>query len=406
MYLSGLIHRDRLFDVATRWLADRAEPDDGRIVSEIFAFERAITAPTVRRFVADVCRAIQPGDLYLERMDRKDAVREAIVSAAVHPTSRVAELIDWYRQLPEEYFPRTPVHMSLVTRRNGRIAALIRRKRIRRIADKVSRRVTDRLTSEIAEVARALAASSPVHADGPLPASHSPPGALAGVLGAAERLVADRIRFRRIVFDPDRHRVDDVIGVKVVASEAELALIEDVIDGLDYTWAFHREVHGGSYVGTHYVVDLELPPVATILASMAGVDWSFAAGRGLVERDFEACFRDYVASGARTFRLELILTTFEDLVESEFGTCIHEQRILDQRERAGDHSRIARNASWIIEYLLSLAISPTVAVDGLPIKLWGRYVRDTVAQAIARLDGRDPPEWLLPSGAPDELLSM
>jgi len=121
MYLSGLTHRDRLFDVATRWLADRLEPADGRIVTEIFAFERAITAPMVRRFVADLCRTCHRGDLYRERITSKDEVRAAIVAAASHPTTRVAELIDWYRQLPEEFFPRTPVRMSLVTLRNGRL---------------------------------------------------------------------------------------------------------------------------------------------------------------------------------------------------------------------------------------------------------------------------------------------
>jgi len=125
MYLSGLTHRDRLFDVATRWLADRLEASDGRTVTEIFAFERAITAPTVRRFVADLCRTCHHGDLYLERIISKDEVREAIVAAAAHPSTRVAELIDWYRQLPEEFFPRTPVRMSLVTLRNGQLAAIV-----------------------------------------------------------------------------------------------------------------------------------------------------------------------------------------------------------------------------------------------------------------------------------------
>ena len=62
---------------------------------EIFAFERAITAPTVRRFVADLCRVCRREDLYLERTTNKDQLREAIVAAAAHPTSRVAELIDW-----------------------------------------------------------------------------------------------------------------------------------------------------------------------------------------------------------------------------------------------------------------------------------------------------------------------
>ena len=121
MYLTGLTHRDQLFDVATRWLADRLQPSDGRVVTEIFAFERSITAPVVRRFVADLCRICHLSDLYMERITSKDQVRAAIVAAAAHPSTRVAELIDWYRQLPEEFFPRTPVRMSVVTLHNGRI---------------------------------------------------------------------------------------------------------------------------------------------------------------------------------------------------------------------------------------------------------------------------------------------
>ena len=92
----------------------------------------------------------------------------------------------------------------------------------------------------------------------------------------------------------------------------------------------------------------------------------------------------------RTFRVELILTTFEDLVESEFGVGIHEQRILDQRDLASEHGRIARNASFIIEYMLRLAISPTVTIDHLPIKIWGRYIRDTVDHSLRRLTVRSP----------------
>jgi hypothetical protein len=84
----------------------------------------------------------------------------------------------------------------------------------------------------------------------------------------------------------------------------------------------------------------------------------------------------------------------EDLVESEFGRSIHEVRILEQR--AAYTGRIAQNASWIIEYMLQLAISPTVSVDQLPIKIWGRYVRDTVSQALARIANGEREEWLVP----------
>jgi hypothetical protein len=406
MYLSGLTHRDRLFDVASRWLADHPHPDDGRIVTEIFAFERAVTAPTVRRLVADLCRTVWPEELYLERFTSKDQVREAIAAAAAHPSTRVAELIDWYRQLPEEFFPRTPVQMSLVTRRTGRLAALVRRKRMRRIADKVSRLVAARLTGEVATVASTLASSRPRHPGVDLTPGNDRAAPPAGVIGAAERLVADRIRSGRLVLEPEPQRVDDVIGVKLIGREEELARMEGTLDELEYTWAFHREVREGPYVGTHILVDLELPSVDDIFATMRGIDWRFARGRGLQAAALESSFRDYVISGSRTFQVELILTTFEDLVESEFGRCIHEQRILEQRSVASDFDRLATNASWIIEYMLRLAISPTVTVDELPIKLWGRYIRDTVAHAIDLLDGDKPSEWLVPDEHLEDLLSL
>jgi hypothetical protein len=406
MYLSGLTHRDRLFDVATRWLADRLEPGDGRTLTEIFAFERAITAPMVRRFVADLCRTCHRGDLYMERITSKDEVRAAIVAAASHPSTRVAELIDWYRQLPEEFFPRTPVRMSLVTLRNGRLTAIVRRKRIRRIADKVSRRIAEQLTGEIDAVARALAASRPRHPISGVDREIAPPSTPAAVSGAAERLVADRIRSGRITLDPEKNRVDDVIGVKIIGTPGELERIEAAVDNLGYTFASEREVHAGAYEGVHYLVDLELPPNEAILANMAGIDWSFAAGRGVPVESLDERFKAYIESCRRTFRVELILTTFDDLVESEFGIAIHEKRILDQRELAGDFGRIAHNASSIIEYMLRLATSPTIDIEFIPFKIWGRYIRDTVAHAIAGLDGGEPTDWLVPEEHLEDLMRL
>jgi hypothetical protein len=406
MYLSGLTHRDRLFDVATRWLADRLEPSDGRVLTEIFAFERAITAPMVRRFVADLCRTCHRGDLYMERITSKDEVRAAIVAAASHPSSRVAELIDWYRQLPEEFFPRTPVRMSLVTLRNGKLTAIIRRKRIRRIADKVSRRIAEQLTGEIVAVARDLAASRPRHQIAGVDREIAPPSTPAAVGGAAERLVADRIRSGRITLDPEKNRVDDVIGVKIIGSLSELETVEAALDGLEYTFASQREVHAGSYEGIHYLVDLELPANEIILSRMADIDWSFAAGRGLDLESLEHGFNEYIESCRRTFRVELILTTFDDLVESEFGASIHEQRILEQRDHADEFGRIARNASMIIEYMLRLATSPTVHIDHIPFKIWGRYIRDTLNYSIDGLDGGVPTEWLVPEEHLEDLMKL
>lgn len=405
MYLSGLIHRDRLFDVASRWLADRVHRDDGRILTEIFAFERAITSPMVRSLVADLARTIKPGDLHLHRVTSKDDVRRAIVSAVDHPSPRVEQLLAHYREFPEEFFPRTPVHMSLVTHGDGTLVGMVRRKRIRRIADKVSRRVADQLADEIEAAARSLAAARAGSFGVPLDMMVSTRQQMIDEFASAERIVADRIRTGELVFDPDQVRVDDVIGVKILGTPSELARIEAVLDDREGTFACESEVHEGSYTGTHYLVDLELPPLEQTIAGFQGVDWSFAEGRGLSAFHLEESLIDYLETASTSFRVELILTTFEDLVESEFGRCVHEVRILEQRDRSTYSGRIAQNASSIMEYMLQLAISPKVEVDGLPIKVWGRYLRDTMVDALAKLQDRSNVEWLVP-GEPGSVIEL
>ncbi len=396
MYLSGLIHRDRLFDIASRWLADHVNNDDGRVLTEIFALERAITSPVVRALLADLARAIRPGYLRLTRVNSKDAVRKAIVDAVHQPTPRVEQLLVHYREFPEEFFPRTPVHMSLVTDGDGSLVGMVRRKRIRRIADKVSRRVADLLAGEIEVTAKSLAAARAGSVGLPLDRMVSSREEMVDEFAAAERIVADRIRTGHLLFDPDLVRVDDVIGVKVIGTPSELAEIEAALDAREGTFACESEVHEGSYSGTHYLVDLELPPIEKIITRFNGVDWSFAEGRGLSAYHLEESLIDFLSSASPTFRIELILTTIDDLVESEFGRCIHEVRILEQRDRATYSGRIAQNASSIIEYMLQVAISPTVRVEGLPIKIWGRYLRDTVGFALAKLQGQERAEWIVP----------
>jgi len=50
-------------------------------------------------------------------------------------------------------------------------------------------------------------------------------------------------------------------------------------------------------------------------------------------------------------------------------------------------ARIASNASFLIEYMLMLALSPTIDVGDLPVKMWGRYLPDVYSVAIWKLFG-------------------
>ncbi len=401
MYLTGLTHRDRLFDVSARWLCDRVSPGDGRFVTEVFIYENLISAPTVRAFIRDTLQALQPGPVELRHLYTKDEVRTAIMLACREPSLRETSLFRQYRAHPEEFFPHTPVDLVVASRPDGTLIGMVRLKRIRRIADKVSRRVASMLSGEISAAARGLAERRAVTVGVPLNALYTDSQAMDEEWAAAERIVSHRFRDGAIRLEPASMRVDDVIGSKLVGSEEELARFEAAIRAHPSAAIADRKAHRGDYNDVNLDVDLELPPVGAIVDRMREQDWSYAANRGLDPRTLADDFPEYVESGARTIRTEVILTTFPELVESEFGRGMHEERVLSQRFKGTYNGRIAQNASYIVEYLLRLAISPAVEIGELPIKMWGRYLRDTLATAIAGLQGVDVTERLFDSFAPE-----
>jgi hypothetical protein len=389
VYLASMIHRDRLFRLTARWFADALEPDDGRLLTEIFVYEFLISSDTVQRFASDVLRRGGRAPARWRRCFSKDELRRAIVEACQSENDRTRELLALFAARPEEFFPRTPTDLLVASHADGALAGMLRFKSIRRLAEKASRRIADRLSKEIDGTARALAAARAHSAGLSLPQLVSSPELMAEEFASAERIVSQEFQDRCMVLEPHHMRIDDAIGLKFVGSEDELEQIESAVRQHPDVRAVERSVHAGRYRDTQLLVDLQLPPPASILARHRGRDWSPARSRGLCPEMLERDFPVYVETGERTIRCELILTTFDDLVESEFGRCMHEERILQQRGAAPYSGRIARNASFIIEYLLMVAVSPTVEVPSLPVKMWGRYLEDAFSSSVWALFGVD-----------------
>ena len=387
MYLTGLVHRDRLFEIATRWFRDWLEPADGRFVTGVFIYESLISGPTARQFLADIIRVIHDEPFQLRRLSLKDEVRQAILGSCTSPTPEIRAHIEQYHALPEEFFPRTPIDLMLATGRDGSLLGMTRIKRMRRVAEKASRRVADRLAGAIRQHARSLAGARARAAGIPLEDLVTSPRQMEYEFETAERLISQTFRDRQLIFEPLDLRIDDFIGFKFIGTPAEQDLLERAIREHPRATLVEREVHRGDYNATNLLVDLELPPAVELIERMRGRSWGFAAGRGLDPEDLERGFPEYVHTGARTFRAEVILTTYDELVESEFGRSIHEVRILDQRSKESYTGRIATNASYIIEYLLMVALSPTADIDALPVKMWGRYLSETFSTAVWQLFG-------------------
>ncbi|MFW5741475.1 MAG: hypothetical protein ACOC1F_14060, partial [Myxococcota bacterium] len=192
---------------------------------------------------------------------------------------------------------------------------------------------------------------------------------------------------------------NDIIGFKLVGDEGELMWAEHVLAEEPGITVVEREEHRGHYNATNLLLDIELPSVGEIIDHNAHRVWNQAAHRGLDPALAPAQFAAFVESGARTVRTEVILTTYPELIESELGRSLHELRILRLRDRQSYSGQIAQNARYLIEYLFAVAYAPTVHIPPLPVKMWGRYLPDTVLTAVGQLFGIKQNgllKWFLP----------
>ena len=402
MYLTSITHRRQLFDLATRWFADCPLPGDGRFLTQVTTYENLITAPTVRDLLTGIRQAVHPGPMSLTRLRSKDELRDAILRACKQPTPREAELFGHYQAHPEDYYPGTPSDVILGLREDGSVLGMARIKRLRRIAEKCSRRLADRLAGAIGERASALAQARAERHGIPLNLLLSTPEEMAHDFQEAERIVSHRFKDGVLVFQPEDLHIDDGIGLKFVGTPEELETMVQAIQNHPSVLAVEREEHRGVYNDINLLVDLALPAPGVIVDQARDWDWARHAGKGLTPGELQADFPEFVERGERSIKAEVILTTHADLVESEFGSSIHEARILGQRAGMPYSGRIASNASFLVEYMFMLALAPTIEIGDHPVKMWGRYLPDVYSLAVWKLFGitlgRDQIDHLLPWG--------
>ena len=109
--------------------------------------------------------------------------------------------------------------------------------------------------------------------------------------------------------------------------------------------------------------------------------------RGMDTSDILDRYRQFVLSAEQDVFVEVILSNYKEMVESELGRCMHEERVLAQRLRQEYRSPLAHNVRYLIEYMFLFTMSPSHTIDDIPIKLWERYMPDTFDDAIKRLWG-------------------
>jgi len=379
MYLSAFLHRDAFFEIANRWISNRFKPEDPLQITKIVTYDSLLAWETLLSFTDDLLGSLTRASVTKTPLSHKKELKDLICNTSHSKRERTKRLIAEYRRVPEFFYIGSPIVGYVYHDSPSNILSICRLKRVKRIAEKSSRYakmlVIDRILKDAHEAARKGAyQTSP---------SNEPPHEF---LMQAESELMGYIKAHGIELPVEPMTIKDVLGMKVIDHGYGEKGIESAISGLPGARIIEKERHTGRYNASHYVVELDVPidSVTEKIRRNPHKTVHFTR-RGLSAEHIYEDFESFISSGAETIQLDLILTSFDELVESEIGRSMHEIRIFQQRQQKGFLGNIPTNLEYIIEYLFAVGLSPVTQIDEIPIKIWGRYLPDTLSHEIREL---------------------
>ncbi|MBM4314679.1 MAG: hypothetical protein FJ122_12305 [Deltaproteobacteria bacterium] len=385
--INSLLHREALNDIIRRWMYGEARPADADLLTRLVHFNHLYVSRYLELFSALIFRELHQEDISSRPVQLKGELKDALVAEPPYRNERIDELIRDYRRNPGRFYRETPFHGTLYfLRQNGSYLGSSRIKRVRRLAEKSARRIIDRIFDTIKKQADILADERARLLGIPREKLLTAPEDMTEEFLQAENRILEDLRLKRPLLDAGKKLViNDVAGVKVTLEEPEQQKLVALLSRLPNCKIIEEERHSGRYNATNLIVRFA-PTRKEILARPLGRGLlNIMQARGFSPYEARAAFVEFVDSGEDNVHLEIILSTYQEMLESEIGRCIHEDRIIEQRLRQQYRGPLARNIQFLMEYLFTYPTSHQRELGELPIRLWNRYLPDYFDEILKKL---------------------
>lgn len=385
MFITSFIHREELFRMTERWLCDRLDPEDAERLTKILICDGFVLGETLHDLSRTLLDAVNSGPFETRRVHWKGELREAMCKS-FHPTNvRTQELFDLYFGNPDFFYVETPVNGFACIAADGRLLAMYRVKRPRRIAEKANRYIANWIFAKVQDRARGMAEIRAEKLGIHLESLLTPEKDMALEFILAEENISRGFRDAAITLDKSALTINDIGGIKIIIDEPQQAQLEGILNHHESIRIVEKEEHQGAYHAKNFILDVLWNPEQVCRRYREGEAWRKYVNRGIAPEELEKGLEPWLEKADPTIRVEMILSTFPDMVESELGISIHEERVVSQRDHKVYKGYVPMNVEFLIEYLFAVGLSPRINIDRLPIKLWGRYLPDSISYHIRQL---------------------
>jgi hypothetical protein len=386
--INSYLHRSELKDLIRRSMYGNVRSGDGDLITRLVHFNQLFVSRYLRHFAGRLFQELHGSDLRGERIGLKGEIKDAMVRRPPYSNLRIEGLVRDYKDRPGQFYRETPCHAMLFFKRQEEgeyYLGSLRIKRIRRLAEKGARRIIDWIFDAIKRHAESLADERAVRLCIPREYLLSSPEEMLGEFLDAEKRFVEDIQQQREIAGATDLVINDVAGVKVVLEDDEQVRIRTALANIEYCRVVEEERHQGLYNALNLVVRIEPPKDELIRSPIPASIRAVLACRGVAPELADRHFADFVLSGEEDVYLEIIVSNYQEILESEIGRCMHEDRIIAQRLRQKYRGHLAKNVEYLMRYLFLFPLSTQLELEDLPVKLWDRYLPEYFDGVIAGL---------------------
>lgn len=389
--ITSYIHRDQLSHLIRRWMYHQVNPTDAREIVRLVQFNRAYVARYLGDFARRIFHLHYGGPFSKKQATTKGELKDAIVAYLPYTNPRIAQMTALYNSEPGRFYRETPFRGMLYYAKVPHSAAYIgstRIKRVRRLAEKGARRIIDRIYGDIKSRAEVLARNRALSMGTHMEALVTSPQEMEAEFLRAEERLLDDLKNGRPIFDESELVIQDVAGVKIVVEDHQRSRFFNRVAEMKDCQLIEIEKHQGKYNAVNLIVGFQ-PDRRALLENQLD-DEVLAAMQvfGFSPPQIQDEFRRFILSGEDRVHIEVIVCSYQEMLESEIGICMHEDRILRQRLTQQYNSQLARNIEFLMIYLFAFSASPDKELEDLPIRLWDCYLPDYFDDIFSRLSAR------------------
>lgn len=377
--INGFFQRQRLYDIINRWFLNDFDTGDPFAVKQIINFNAISLKFYLEKLSIRIFKKLHSQPIIKIPIRQKCELKNAIVENPTIINKRIKELIGLYNLFPENYYLETPIEGNIyyiLSKGRKIFIGSNRMKRIKRIAEKGSRKIIDLLFSEILKRAEQKAQERAKRLGIDVRYLISSIQEMEEEFIESEKELQRLIKEKQYPISNFRIDINDVAGIKIVDTQNNLDNLINILDEFPFITIKEVEKHKGNYNATNIIADYHIDKDEIILNPPPDTILQVLEERGMNRFDISRYWRNFFLSAEDTLSMEFIISSFEDLVESEIGISMHENMIIHFRQKHEYIGLLGKNVEYLLEYIFQFAISPKTNIKEIPIKLWGKYFPD------------------------------